>query len=74
MLDGIKVNVINMPPEILFVTDSVFPKSPLPDAPFPVSPPSPRDLDFSASISQPQLGEVALYAAPSPGVIAIALR
>jgi len=74
VLDGVKVNIIDMSHKVIFITDSVFPKPLLPDTTFAVLEPGLRDLGLFATDTHPQLGEPALYAAPPFREIGIIVR
>ncbi len=65
MLYGIEVNIIYMSHQVVFITDSVFPKPLLPDTAFTVLAPCLRDFRFFASDIYPLFGKPALYASPS---------
>ena len=69
MFHGIVVNVIDVSCEIVFVTDSVFPISPLPKRKLAVG----VSLDADTSPQQ-ATAEVSFHTSPAPGEIRISLR
>lgn len=70
MFDGIAPAIFNVPPVILFVSDRVFPESPLPNAGFPFC-----NLACRAGKSAPDRPRKAEFdLAPSLGIVAVPLR